>query len=267
MNATTLALPVRTAQPRAWGWTILIDNGVPLRYFEDAIESACAYVDLVKFGWGTALVSDHLARKIACLQQRGIGYFFGGTLFEKYYSQHQVSAYAAYCQEHGCQYVEISNGTIPLSTREKGRIITDFAQDFAVLSEVGSKDSQVSERISPAMWIEALRDDLAAGATKAITEARESGTSGICRADGQLRYSVIEAMLASGLEPRDLIFEAPTKALQSYFIRRLGANVNLANIAFTDAIGVETLRLGLRSDTLLAFDEAEWEQGDSRHAG
>lgn len=255
MNASALMLPPRSTKPRTRGLTILIDNGVPARYFEDALESASAYVDLVKFGWGTSVVSDHLERKIEALQRTGIDYFFGGTLFEKFYSQRKLAAFVAYCRRFGCRYLEVSNGTIPLTNGEKARVIADLAGDFQVISEVGYKDTEASQLLSPSAWIDYIREDLAAGAVKTITEARESGTSGICRSDGELRYGLIEDIIRSGIKTDDIIFEAPNKTLQAYFIRRLGSNVNLANIAFTDVIGVETLRLGLRSDTLLAFDE------------
>jgi phosphosulfolactate synthase len=261
---TDLVLPSRTAKPRARGLTIVIDTGLPAHYFQDAIESAGGYIDLVKFGWGTSLISDHLEQKIACLQEHGIAYFFGGTLFEKFHSQRKTAAYVDYCRRFACRYVEISNGTIALSNDDKARVIADFAREFTVLSEVGYKNSEASQRLHPAKWIEYIQQDLDAGASKVITEARESGTSGICRPDGELRYGLIEEILESPVDEDDLIFEAPNKTLQTYFIRRLGANANLANVAMSDVIPLETLRLGLRSDTLLVFDEdLPDESGDS----
>jgi phosphosulfolactate synthase len=254
MQPTGLTLPTRAPKPRDRGWTILIDPGVPARQFEDAVESAETVIDLVKFGWGTSVVSDHLARKISCLREHHIAYFFGGTLFEKFYQQRKLTAYFDYCARHGCEYVEISNGTVDLPNDEKAQVIADFARDFLVLSEVGYKDSDQSQMLSPSMWVSYIRQDLAAGASKVMLEARESGTSGICRPDGSLRYGLIEDIIHSGIRPNDLIFEAPNKTLQATFIRRLGAEVNLGNIAFADAIALETLRLGLRSDTFSAFD-------------
>lgn len=253
MHPTALALPERAAKPRASGLTIVIDNGIPLSHFEDVVESMGTLIDLIKFGWGTALVSPMLERKIACLRDHDINYYFGGTLFEKFLSQHLLDDYRAYCQEHDCRYVEISNGTIDLSNEEKARLISDFAYDFHVLSEVGYKDSERSLHLPPSQWIEYIQQDLAAGAEYVITEARESGTSGICRPNGEVRFGLIEEILASGIDSKKLIFEAPNKDLQTYFIRRLGSNVNLANIAMQDIIPLETLRLGLRSDTLLTF--------------
>jgi len=270
MTASALLLPERVAKPRTRGLTILIDSGVPIHYFQDVIESNGAYIDLVKFGWGTSLVTDRLAEKVACLQQSGVDYFFGGTLFEKFYHQRKLDAYYDYCKRYGCRYVEISNGTIDLPNSDKARAITDFAEEFIVFSEVGYKDNDRSLMMAPSTWIAYIRQDLAAGATKVITEARESGASGICRADGELRYGLIEDILQSGIDSNDLIFEAPNKSLQTTFIRRLGPEVNLANIAFADPVGLETLRLGLRSDTLLAFDEDDIARGaaqrQARHA-
>lgn len=251
MQIAELMLPERAARPRTIGLTILIDNGLPTQYFEDVIASANRYVDLVKFGWGTAVVTDQLDRKIETLRRHAVDYFFGGTLFEKFYSQGKVEAFHAFCMAYSCRVVEISNGTVALTNPEKTEFVRQFARDFTVLSEVGYKDSEKSQNLHPARWIEYMRADLESGARYVLAEARESGTSGICRPDGTLRYGLIEEIAQSDLSTDAIIFEAPTKSLQSYFIRRLGANVNLANIAFSDPIALETLRLGLRSDTLL----------------
>jgi phosphosulfolactate synthase len=256
MNSANLALPPREAKPRKHGLTIVIDNGVPLAHFQDVMSSMGGLVDLVKFGWGTAVVSDMLERKIASLRENNVGYFFGGTLLEKFVSQHHTDAYFDMCRTYGCRYVEVSNGTIDLSNKDKAQLIREVANDFHVLSEVGYKDSERSLHLAPSQWVEFIRQDLAAGAEYVITEARETGTSGICRADGEVRYGLIEDILSSGVDPNRLIFEAPKKELQVYFIKRLGSQVNLANIAMTDIIPLETLRLGLRSDTLLLFDDA-----------
>jgi phosphosulfolactate synthase len=256
MNASSLDLPERTVKPRERGLSVLIDTGLPTRYFQDVVESSSTYIDLVKFGWGTSVVSDNLEKKIACLKEHDVAFFFGGTLFEKYYQQRKVSAYYDYCKRFGCQYMEISNGTIDLPNADKAKVISDFAGEFKVISEVGYKDSEQSQLLAPSVWITYIREDLAAGAYKVQQEARESGTSGVCRPDGTLRYGLIEDILSSGIDSNDLIFEAPNKALQTTFIRRLGSHVNLGNIPFSDVIALETLRLGLRSDTLLVFDAA-----------
>ncbi|MFI5272878.1 MAG: phosphosulfolactate synthase [Ktedonobacterales bacterium] len=254
MHATGLALPERATKPRTRGLTVVLDNGVPLHYFQDVLEGAGSLIDFVKFGWGTSVVSDALDAKIACLREHQVEFFFGGTLFEKFLSQRRVEAYVDYCQRHGCRVVEISNGTIALSNPDKARLIRRFAAEFRVLSEVGYKDDARSARMPAMQWIAAMREDLESGAERVIGEARESGTSGICSPDGSVRDGLIEDILSAGIESNRIIFEAPTKRAQTYFIRRLGANVNLANIALSDVISLETLRLGLRSDTLLAFE-------------
>jgi phosphosulfolactate synthase len=251
---TPLALPERPAKPRTQGLTMVIDNGVPTRYFEDAIASTGDLIDLVKFGWGTSLVTRDLDRKIACLRDAGLDHYFGGTLFEKFLLQNRVDDYMRFCHDHDCRSVEISNGTIDLSNDDKARYIALFTSEFRVLSEVGYKDSGRSLELPPVRWIQYIRQDMAAGADLVITEARESGRSGICRADGEPRYGLIGEILESGLELDRLVFEAPNKDLQTYFVRRVGPNVNLGNIAIDDVIGLETLRLGLRADTLLNWD-------------
>ena len=256
MHASNLHLPERTIKPREQGLTLVIDPGLPTRYFQDAIESSSAYIDLVKFGWGTSIVSDQLEKKIACLQEHEIDFFFGGTLFEKFYQQRKLSAYYEFCKRFDCRYIEISNGTIDLTNEDKARVIADFASDFRVISEVGFKDSEQSQLLAPSVWVAYIRQDLASGATRVLLEARESGTSGICRPDGTLRYGLIEDVLSSGIDSNHLIFEAPNKSLQTTFIRRLGPQVNLGNIPAMEVIALETLRLGLRSDTLLIFDGA-----------
>lgn len=258
MNLADLELPARTVKPRRTGITAVIDNGLPTELFVDAISSYGDLVDVVKFGWGTALVTGDLDRKIAALRRHDVRFCFGGTLFEKFVSQHRFEAFVDLCRRTRVDLVEVSNGTITLPNSAKAAYIRACAEEFVVVSEVGFKDAERSGRLSPSMWVEAIREDLAAGAQLVITEARESGRSGICRADGELRFGLIEDILASGIDPDLLLFEAPTKELQAWFVDRIGANVNLANIAPIDVIGLETLRLGLRSDTLLS-DRLSWE--------
>lgn len=255
MIQTELNLPVRTMKPRDSGLTVLIDNGVPLNFFIDTISAASAYIDFVKFGWGTSLVTKHLEEKIACLRDQEVEFFFGGTLFEKFLSQKKVGEYYRFCRKYGARHVEISNGTVNITNREKARYITHFADEFSVFSEVGSKDGVKSGTEGPAEWLEYVYQDLEAGADKVITEARESGTTGLCRENGEMRFDIIDEILCSGIDLKKIIFEAPTKKMQSAFIKRMGQNVNLANISFADPIPLETLRLGLRSDTFYLFDE------------
>jgi phosphosulfolactate synthase len=251
---TFLQLPDRETKPRKQGMTILIDTGVSTQRFLDVVSSYSEFIDLVKFGWCTALITKDIARKIEYLLSNGIEFYFGGTLFEKALQQNKLDSLYTYFKEWRCRYVEISNGTINLSNRNKSQYISDFSQEFEVFSEVGYKDSEKSQNLAPEKWIEYIWEDLEAGAVKVITEARESGKSGICSGDGSLKCEVIQKILNSGINFRDLIFEAPNKSLQVYFIKLFGANVNLANIPFDDVIGLETLRLGLRSDTLNLFE-------------
>jgi phosphosulfolactate synthase len=254
MNQTALHLPDRAAKPRRTGLTMVIDGGVPLWQFTDLVSSAAEYIDFVKFGWGTAVVTNGLDAKIDVLNSNEIGHYFGGTLFEKYVLQGRFDDFRKYCQEHSCQHVEVSNGTIPMSNSEKASYIRKLADDFTVVSEVGFKDPVRSEQLPPSMWVEYIHEDLEAGASLVTLEARESGKSGICRPDGALRFGLIEDVLASGISPQRLLFEAPTTALQAHFVTRLGPDVNLGNVPAQGIIGLETLRLGLRADTLTAFE-------------
>jgi phosphosulfolactate synthase len=249
MNYDGLNLPIRHEKPRTQGLTILIDSGIPLNLFKDTISSAAPYIDFVKFGWGTSIISSRLQEKINCLKDNDVDYFFGGTLFEKFLSQGKIDDYYKYCSRFGCKYIEISNGTLPISNFEKSILISEFSKEFTVLSEVGSKDTEKSMNEDPKLWLQYMQQDLEAGAFKVITEARESGTSGICNGNGEIRSDMLDMILNSGLTVDSIIFESPNKKLQTFFINQFGPNVNLANIPFSDSIALETLRVGLRSDT------------------
>lgn len=252
MIPTALNLPHRPDKPRRRGITVVIDNGLPTGLFTDYVACTGHLIDFVKFGWGTAVVSRHLDDKIAVLNGSGIGYFFGGTLFEKHLLQDRFDDFRAYCHGHGCRHVEISNGTVALTNDKKARYVERLSGEFTVFSEVGLKDPARSEALTARDWVHFVRQDLDAGATLVMAEARESGRSGICHADGRLRADIVDALLGAGISTDRLLFEAPTKDLQASFVRRVGPNVNLGNVAPADVIGLETLRLGLRSDTLSA---------------
>jgi phosphosulfolactate synthase len=254
MNITELHLPQRTAKPRETGLTMVIDGGLPLAHFTDIVSSAAEYIDYVKFGWGTAVVTPNLSAKIDALHANDIEFYFGGTLFEKFVLQGRFEDFRKFCLEHSCRHVEVSNGTISMSNPEKASYIRKLADDFTVVSEVGFKDPVRSEQLPPSMWVEYIREDLDAGASLVTLEARESGRSGICRPDGGLRFGLIEDVLNSGIGPDSLLFEAPSTALQTYFITRLGPDVNLGNVPASGVISLETLRLGLRADTLDTFE-------------
>jgi phosphosulfolactate synthase len=254
MRPTPLLLPQRPAKPRTSGITMMVDGGLPTRYFRDVVESAAEYLDFVKFGWGTALVTKDLREKIAVLDDVGVNYYFGGTLLEKFLLQDRFDDFRELCQTFSCRYVEVSNGTIELSNTEKAGFIRKLCGEFQVISEVGFKDSGRSENLPPSLWIDYVDEDLDAGATLVTLEARESGRSGICRPNGELRFGLIEELLASGLRAEQLLFEAPSGELQNYFVTRVGPNVNLGNVAATALLGLETIRLGLRADTLTCFE-------------
>ena len=249
---SALDLPFRPAKPRALGITMVIDNGLATGAFRDYVASTAGLIDVVKFGWGTVVATPDIGAKVAALEEDGIDFFFGGTLFEKHVLQDRFDEYLAFCAAWGCRVVEVSNGTVALSNEEKASYVAKLSGEFTVFSEVGLKDTARSERMEAWDWVEYIRQDLDAGASLVIAEARESGRSGICHPDGKLRSDVLDAILGSGIDVDRLMFEAPTKDLQAAFIRRIGPNVNLGNVAPGDVIGVETLRLGLRSDTLTA---------------
>jgi phosphosulfolactate synthase len=200
------------------------------------------------------VVTPQLSRKIDVLDSLGIDWFFGGTLFEKHVMQARFDDYRSWCSAWGARIVEVSNGTVNMSNEEKAVYIDKLSHEFEVLSEVGHKQRERADRLTPADWAEYVSQDLDAGARLVILEAREAGTIGIADASGELRMDLLDAVLDTGVEPARLLVEAPTKALQTGLIWRLGSDANLGNIALGDVIGLETLRLGLRSDTLDRFE-------------
>jgi len=254
MNRTVLTLPDRAAKPRTNGLTMVIDGGIPLGMFTDLIEFGAEYIDFVKFGWGTSVVTGCLEEKIGVLDSLGIEYYFGGTLFEKFVLQGRFEEYRRFCEEHSCRHIEVSNGTIEMPNAEKAGYIRKLAGDFTIVSEVGFKDPGRSEMLPPSEWVASIKEDIEAGASLVTLEARESGSSGICRPDGELRYGLIEDVLSAGISIDRLLFEAPTTVLQTHMITRIGPNVNLGNVPAQGVIGLETLRLGLRADTLTKFE-------------
>lgn len=253
-TAVPLDLPDRPAKPRRTGLTMMIDNGLPTGHFTDVVKSFGPMIDVVKFGWGTSLVTEGLVRKLHVLREAGVDFYFGGTLFEKFLHQDRVDDWQRWVDRFGCTTVEISNGTIDLPNEEKAGYVQRFARDYRVFSEVGAKDQVRSEDQVAADWVEWITQDQQAGASYVITEARESGKSGMCGRDGVVRGDLFDQLLAAPIDMSRMLYEAPNKELQAYFIRRLGPNVNLGNIASTDVVGLETLRLGLRSDTFFDVD-------------
>ncbi len=249
-----LDTPKRSAKPRNFGINSMIDNGVPTRYFIDVIESDAALIDFVKFGWCTGLVTEGLEKKIECLVKNNVDYYFGGTLFEKALSQNKLDAFHSFLKDFDCKFMEVSDGTLTISSRDKAKHIADFAKEFCVFSEVGKKDIFEADNMPISRWIDEIHSDLAAGASKVILESRESGKSGICDANGNLRPDLVQSITKSRFRAADALWEAPNKMLQTSLISSIGPNVNLANIAFGDIVGLETLRLGIRSDTFNLFN-------------
>jgi len=242
-----LDVPARSPKPRTSGLTHVIDKGLGLRELESLFETAGAYVDVVKFGWGTSYVTNNLEAKVALIRAQDVPVVCGGTLFEAAYARDRLDEYRGWLAAQGFTHVEISDGTIELERERKLELIADFARDFVVLSEVGSKDAEVV--YAPYQWVEWMRAELSAGAWKVITEGREGGTAGIFRPTGEMRTGLIDE-IAHGIDVSDVIFEAPTKASQAWFVRHFGPEVNLGNIPPDEVIPLETLRLGLRADTL-----------------
>jgi phosphosulfolactate synthase len=232
---------------------MVIDSGTGLAAFRDMVDSTGEYVDVVKFGWGTALATPRITEKIDTLREHGIPWYFGGTLFEKFLQQERVPEYLDLVRKHGAGIIEVSNGTFPISNADKAAWVKRLSGEFRIFSEVGSKDPAANDELSTEDWVSFVEEDLAAGAEHVITEARESGSTGIADSSGNAKDELIAAILDAVSADR-MLFEAPTKILQTHFVTLVGPEVNLGNIAPTDLVGVETLRLGLRSDTFFAVD-------------
>jgi phosphosulfolactate synthase len=232
-------------ESRDGGLTHVIDKGLGPRAWEDILETSGAYIDIVKLGWGTAYVTPNLRRKLEVLGAKPV--VIGGTFFEAVYATGQLDAYKTWLSELGLTHVEISDGAVELPRERKLELIADFARDFTVLSEVGSKDAEVD--YEPHLWVEWIKEERAAGAWKVITEAREGGTAGIFRSTGEMRTGLVDE-IAHAVDVSDLIFEAPSKSAQAWFVKQFGPQVNLGNIPPDEVIPLETLRLGLRADTL-----------------
>ena len=231
--------------PRVGGLTHVIDKGLGPRAWEDVLETSGAYIDIVKLGWGTAYVTPNLVRKLAILKEKPV--VIGGTFFEAVYVKDKLDEYKSWLTELGLTHVEISDGTIEIPRARKLELIADFARDFTVLSEVGSKDGSVEFETDD--WTTWLREELDAGAWKVITEAREGGSAGIFDSAGGMRTELI-GEIAEAIGVEQIVFEAPTKASQAWFVKQFGPTVNLGNIPPDEVIPLETLRLGLRGDTL-----------------
>jgi phosphosulfolactate synthase len=243
-------IPERPVKPRESGLNMVMDKGLSIREVEDMISVSGEYTDIVKLGFGTSYVTPKLEEKIKLYQENNIIVYFGGTLFEAYIVRNQFEDYIRLLEKYGMLHAEISDGSIELPHDVKLEYIHKLSKHVTVLSEVGSKD--VEKIIPPYQWIELMQTELAAGSWKVIAEAREAGNVGVYRSSGEVREGLVQEILTKIPEEK-IIWEAPQKAQQTYFIKLVGANVNMGNIAPNDIIPLETLRLGLRSDTFTFF--------------
>ena len=249
-NYVLSKVPERTTKPRQTGFTMVMDKGSSLREAADLIETSGEYVDIVKLGWATSYVYPKLKEKIDLYHSAGLPVYFGGTLFEAFIVRDQFEDYRRILDKYGIRYAEVSDGSITLNHDVKCEYIKTLSSQVTVLSEVGSKDA--AKIIPPYKWIEQMQTELDAGAWKVIGEAREGGNVGLFRDSGEVRQGLVEEILTK-IPFEKIIWEAPQKAQQVWFIKLLGANVNLGNIAPNEVIPLETIRLGLRGDTFDHF--------------
>lgn len=251
-------LPARTEKPRQNGLTMVMDKGLSLRQAEDLIEIGNGLVDLLKLGFGTSLVTPGIENKVKLYRDAGIDVYCGGTLFEAFFVRNELDNYLRFIDKLGVECLEVSDGSMVIPHDEKCELITKLSKNFKVLSEVGSKEEGIL--ISPAKWIRMMSNELSAGSWKVIAEARESGTVGIYRPNGSAHVQLIKRILAN-VSLEDILWEAPKKPQQVWFIKQFGANVNLGNIGPEDLIPLECLRMGLRGDTFFESLPASLSEG------
>ncbi|MDX1905034.1 MAG: phosphosulfolactate synthase [Thermonemataceae bacterium] len=250
MNYSMQYIPERSQKPRQNGLTMVMDKGLSVREIEDLIEVGGEHIDMVKLGWATSYVSANLQKKLDAYKQAGIPTYFGGTLFEAFIIRNQFEDYQRLLDKYQMPYAEVSDGSIELPHDKKCFYIKELAKQVTVLSEVGSKDAE--KILAPYQWIDLMKSELDAGAWKVIGEARESGTIGLFRDSGEVRQGLVKEIINS-ISAERIIWEAPQKSQQVWFVKLLGANVNLGNIAPQEVISLETIRLGLRGDTFSLF--------------
>lgn len=250
MNYSLNNIPERTKKPRQHGYTMAMDKGLSIREVEDFISVCGDYVDIVKLGWATSFVTPNLQDKLKVYEDAGIPVYFGGTLFEAFIVRNQFDDYCKVLDKYNLKFAEVSDGSIELDHGKKCEYISKLAEQVTVLSEVGSKDAE--KIIPPYQWISLMQAELDAGAWKVIGEAREGGNVGLFRSTGEVRSGLVQEILTK-IPFEKIIWEAPQKAQQVWFIKLLGTNVNLGNIAPNEMIPLETIRLGLRGDTFSHF--------------
>lgn len=243
-------LPDRTAKPRNNGITMVMDKGLSLQEVENFLENGSHYTDIVKLGFGTSVFTNKLQDKINLYKSANIPVYLGGTLFEAYIVRNQFDDYVKLIEKLGITHIEVSDGSLDMNHDVKCSYINTLSKNFTVLSEVGSKDAE--KIIPPYEWIEQMETELQAGAWKVIGEARESGTVGIFRGTGEVRSGLVAEIIRK-IPQADVIWEAPKKEQQVWFIQLYGSNVNLGNIAPNEIIPLETLRMGLRGDSFHFF--------------
>ena len=243
-------IPTRTTKPRNAGLTMIMDKGLSAREAEDMLSVAGNHIDIVKLGWATSYVTSNLNDKLDIYRKNDIPFYFGGTLFEAFIIRNQFDDYRKLIDTYKLEYCEVSDGSITIPHDEKCKYIQILSKEYKVLSEIGSKDETVI--IPPYKWIQLMKAETEAGSYKLIAEARESGNVGIFRGTGEVRSRLVEEILTQ-IPSEDIIWEAPQKSQQVWFIKLLGSDVNLGNIAPAEAIPLETLRLGLRGDTFHHF--------------
>jgi phosphosulfolactate synthase len=250
MNFDLSQVPKREAKPRQKGLTMVMDKGLSIRETEDFISAQGPFTDVVKLGFGSSLITPNLDKKINLYREADIPVYFGGTLLEAFIIRGEFKNYFNVIKKYKLQFAEISDGSIELPHNKKCEFIKELAKAVTVVSEVGSKEEGIM--IRPNLWIQMMEKELEAGAWKVIAEARESGTVGIYRPNGKAHVTLINKITAK-VDPEKIIWEAPLKSQQVYFIKQLGYDVNLGNIAPAEVIALESLRLGLRSDTFFQF--------------
>jgi phosphosulfolactate synthase len=246
MNFNLSQMPIRTEKPRTSGLTMVMDKGLSIVEVGNFLSISAPHVDIVKLGFGTSYVTPNLKEKIELYQQYKIPIYFGGTLFEAFLIRNQYEDYIRVIQDYGIDYIEVSDGSITIPHAEKCGYIEKLSKYAVVLSEVGSKDA--THIIPPYKWIEQMSAELEAGATYVIAEARESGNVGIYRGSGEVREGLVNEILTK-IPAEKIIWEAPQKAQQVYFLELVGCNANLGNLAPNEVIPLEAMRVGLRGDT------------------
>ena len=246
MNFNLKNIPERTEKPREDGITMVIDKGSSIQECKNLIESSSKYIDFINFGWSTSNFATNLKEKLKLFRDANINVYFGGTLFEAFAIRNQIDDYIKILKEYDLKFAEVSDGSISIPHKKKCEYIEKLANYVTVFSEIGSKDEK--KIIPPYKWIRQMRAELNAGSWKVIGEARESGSVGLFRSSGEVRQGLVEEILTE-IPTEKILWEAPLKSQQVWFVKLLGQNVNLGNISGNEVISLETIRVGLRGDT------------------